>query len=143
MMKKFSTMFLAVALMVTVFLASGCTKEPDKPVDDKKDPDIVEKDTNKETEKGQTVKKLLTRNGIVWKENKTIKSKRGDASYVTVWGDTLKVIAKTWHVNTVKLAQYNGMKDPEKLNTGTTIYNYLLDGSNGMLPGYSADEHGN
>lgn len=140
-MKKFSTMLLVFVLMLTVLLTSGCSKDEDEEKNPNKDPEIVEKDTNADTNTGKPVQHLLTRNGVVWKENLKINSKKGDAKYTTVWGDTLRVIAKTWKVNTVKLAQYNGMKDPERLNTGTIIYNYDVK-DNGKPANYSADSLG-
>ena len=87
---------------------------------DKKD------DTKKTDNSSNTTKtvKLLKRNGVEWKENTKINSKRGAKSYKVVWGDTLRLIAKTWHVNTRKLARYNGIKNPDLIEVDQIIYNY-------------------
>ena len=37
--------------------------------------------------------------------------------------DTLRLIARTWNVNTVKLAKYNGIKNPDLIEVGQIIYN--------------------
>ena len=71
---------------------------------------------------------LLKRNGVEWKENTSIKSKRGVQKYTVVWGDTLSLIARTWKVNTYKLASYNGIKDIDKIEVGQVIYNYAYKG---------------
>ena len=133
--KKLGTLFLSMLLVFTLLVAVGCGKdevepensskptESSKPSDNGKDKG---KDTNKKDDSSNTNKtvKLLKRNGVEWKENKTINSKVGAKSYKVVWGDTLRRIAKTWKVNTRKLARYNNIKNPDLIEVGQTIYNY-------------------
>ena len=124
--KKLGTMFLSMLLVLTLLVAVGCGKDdennnPEKPTD----PKTTEKDTKKDDGSSKTKKtvKLLKRNGVEWKENTKINSKRGAKSYKVVWGDTLRLIAKTWKVNTLKLAKYNNIKNPDLIEVGQVIYN--------------------
>ena len=122
--KKLGTIFLGMLLVFTLVVAVGCGKEEPK----KEDPKQTEtsKETNKADTPSETKKtvKLLKRNGVEWKENTKINSTRGAKSYKVVWGDTLRLIARTWNVNTVKLARYNGIKNPDLIEVGQVIYNY-------------------
>ena len=141
--RKFSTIFLSLLLVFTLLVAAGCEKE--NPTDEPKKTDVVDnkdgkdgKDTTdpkKETDtktdtktnnNGSTTNtvKLLKRNGVEWKENTRINSKRGAKSYKVVWGDTLSLIARTWHVNCYKLADYNGIKNIDLIEVDQIIYNY-------------------
>ena len=124
--RKLGTMFLGMLLVLTLLVAVGCGKDdeetnPANPTD----PKTAEKDTKKNDDSSKTKKtvKLLKRNGVEWKENTQINSKRGAKSYKVVWGDTLRLIAKTWRVNTVKLAKYNKIKNPDLIEVGQVIYN--------------------
>ena len=125
--KKLGTIFLSMLLVFTLLIAVGCGKEEEQK---KEDPKTAEKDTKDDTKKdeksSETKKtvKLLKRNGVEWKENTKINSKRGAKSYKVVWGDTLRLIARTWQVNTRKLARYNGIKNPDLIEVGQVIYNY-------------------
>lgn len=125
--KKLGTMFLSMLLVLTLLVAVGCGKDeeennPANPTD----PKTEEKDTKKDNESSKTKKtvKLLKRNGVEWKENTKINSKRGAKSYKVVWGDTLGLIARTWRVNTRKLAKYNHIKNADLIEVGQIIYNY-------------------
>ena len=131
--KNLSKLFLSMLLVFTLLIAVGCgtdddnkgenptdPKQTDKPTDDGKEKD---KKTDNSSNSTKTVK-LLKRNGVEWKENTKINSKRGDKSYKVVWGDTLRLIAKTWHVNTRKLAKYNRLKNADLIEVGQIIYNY-------------------
>lgn len=136
---KLSKIFLIFLLVFTVVIAAGCGKDnSDEKKDDSK-PGVVDnnnnnnnngKDNNKNnngSKNSQTTKKtvkLLKRNGVEWKENTRINSKRGAKSYKVVWGDTLSLIARTWHVNCYKLAKYNGIKNIDLIEVGQIIYNY-------------------
>ena len=130
--KKLGTMFLSMLLVLTLLIAAGCGKDEEKKDEGSSNPKSAEKDTSKDnnTDKkdssSKTTKtvKLLKRNGVEWKENTKINSKRGAKSYKVVWGDTLRLIARTWHVNTRKLAKYNNIKNPDLIEVGQTIYNY-------------------
>lgn len=121
---KLGTMFLSLLLVFTLLIAVGCGKE-DEPTDNPTGPQATEKPDATKTDSSNTKKtvKLLKRNGVEWKENKKINSKRGAKSYKVVWGDTLRLIAKTWHVNTLKLARYNNIKNPDLIEVGQIIYN--------------------
>ncbi len=125
--KKLGTMFLSMLLVFTLIVAVGCGKDEETP-EGTNDPKTAEKDkdTDKKGDSSKSTKtvKLLKRNGVEWKENKKINSTRGAKSYKVVWGDTLRLIAKTWHVNTRKLAQYNNIKNPDLIEVGQVIYNY-------------------
>lgn len=123
--KKLGTMFLSMLLVFTLVVAVGCGKNDDNK-DKEKTPDTAEKDTSKKDDTSKSTKtvKLLKRNGVEWKENTKINSKRGAESYKVVWGDTLRLIARTWKVNTRKLAKYNGIKNPDLIEVGQVIYNY-------------------
>ncbi len=124
--KKLGTMFLSMLLVLTLLVAVGCGKdEEEKNPVNPTDPKTEEKDTKKDNGSSKTKKtvKLLKRNGVEWKENTKINSKRGAKSYKVVWGDTLRLIAKTWKVNTRKLANYNHIKNPDLIEVGQIIYN--------------------
>lgn len=137
--KKLSTIFLSLLLVFTLVIAAGCGK--DEP-DNTNDPEVVDnndksgsdtasdnktdgskENTDNNSSTTKTVK-LLKRNGVEWKENTKINSKRGDKSYKVVWGDTLSLIARTWHVNCYKLAKYNGIKNIDLIEVDQIIYNY-------------------
>ncbi len=135
--KKLGSVFLSMLLVFTLLIAVGCGKDEDNKPDASNDPKSSatptnnggtgKKDDNGKTDdssKTTTTVKLLKRNGVEWKENKKINSKRGAKSYKVVWGDTLRLIAKTWRVNTRKLAQYNNIKNPDLIEVGQVIYNY-------------------
>lgn len=124
--KKLGTMFLSMLLVFTLVVAVGCGKNEDNNKDKEKTPAAAEKDTNKKDDTSKSTKtvKLLKRNGVEWKENTKINSKRGAESYKVVWGDTLRLIARTWKVNTRKLAKYNGIKNPDLIEVNQIIYNY-------------------
>ena len=144
--RKLSTIFLSFLLVFTLVIAAGCEKE-ETPADTKKQEEVVdgkEKDNNQKDNNGKTTDdknngsktntdskssttktvKLLKRNGVEWKENTRINSKRGAKSYKVVWGDTLSLIARTWHVNCYKLAKYNGIKNIDLIEVDQIIYNY-------------------
>lgn len=121
--KKLGTIFLGMLLVFTLVVAVGCGKEEPKKEEQKQSE--TSKETNKADKPSETkTVKLLKRNGVEWKENTKINSKRGAKSYKVVWGDTLRLIARTWNVNTVKLAKYNGIKNPDLIEVGQVIYNY-------------------
>ena len=132
--KKLGTLFLSMLLVFTLIVAVGCGKDDSE--DDSIKPTPTEKATDKDKDKSKdgnkktddssktTTVKLLKRNGVEWKENKKINSKVGAKSYKVVWGDTLRLIAKTWHVNTIKLARYNNIKNPDLIEVDQIIYNY-------------------
>lgn len=137
--KKLGSVFLSMLLVFTLLIAVGCGKEDDDKPDASTNPKVTEtptdngKDntgkngnTSKTDNSSNTTKttKLLKRNGVEWKENSKINSKRGARSYKVVWGDTLRLIARTWHVNTIKLARYNNIKNPDLIEVGQVIYNY-------------------
>ena len=143
---KLSTFFLCFLLVFTLLVAAGCGKDDPEEKGDK--PDVVDnkgnngtdnKDSdgkdnkNDDTKKNEdnnngssTTKKvkLLKRNGVEWKENTKINSKVGAKSYKVVWGDTLSLIARTWHVNCYTLAKYNGIKNIDLIEVDQIIYNY-------------------
>ncbi len=139
--RKLSSIFLCFLLVFTLLVAAGCEKKDEE---GKKDnTDVVNKDDNpsnnnsnssnannntntKDNNGSGTTKtvKLLKRNGVEWKENTRINSKRGAKSYKVVWGDTLSLIARTWHVNCYKLAKYNGIKNIDLIEVDQIIYNY-------------------
>jgi len=125
---KLGTMFLSMLLVFTLIVAVGCGKDEEKKPEGTNKPEAAEKDknTNKNGSSSDSTKtvKLLKRNGVEWKENTKINSKAGSKSYKVVWGDTLRLIAKTWHVNTRKLARYNNIKNPDLIEVGQVIYNY-------------------
>ena len=132
--KKLGTMFLSMLLVFTLLIAVGCGKD-----DEEKNPDATneptptekDKDNGKEKDNGKNggssnskkTVKLLKRNGVEWKENTKINSKRGAKSYKVVWGDTLSLIARTWHVNCYKLAKYNKIKNIDLIEVDQIIYN--------------------
>ena len=142
--KRLSSIFLCFLLVFTLLVASGCGKEEEKKDDGKTD--VVDNGgnnnpTNPNNNNGNgnntnnngsnngsnTTKKtvkLLKRNGVEWKENTKINSRRGAKSYKVVWGDTLSLIARTWHVNCYKLARYNGIKNIDLIEVDQVIYNY-------------------
>lgn len=129
MKTKLSTFFLISLLFFTMVIAAGCEKEPEKEkeketeiVDDGSKTDVSKED-KKEDKPTKTVK-LLKRNGVEWKENTRINSYRGAKKYTVVWGDTLSLIARTWHVNCYKLAKYNGIKNIDLIEVDQVIYNY-------------------
>ena len=129
---KLSTIFLCFLLVFTIRIAAGCEKNEDE----KKDPEQGQKENNptgktdntdNKNNGSDTTKKtvkLLKRNGVEWKENTRINSKAGAKSYKVVWGDTLSLIARTWHVNCYKLARYNGIKNIDLIEVNQIIYNY-------------------
>jgi LysM repeat protein len=137
--RKLGTLFLSMLLVFTLLVAVGCGKDDEKKPDGTTDPKATAKPTDNGNNNGngnggssktnnssttnKTVK-LLKRNGVEWKENKKINSKVGAKSYKVVWGDTLRLIAKTWHVNTRRLAQYNKLKNPDLIEVNQIIYNY-------------------
>ena len=138
--RKLSTIFLSFLLVFTLIIAVGCEKE-ETPTDNNK-PEVVDGNDKKDNtsdndgktdnnkgntdSKSSTTKtvKLLKRNGVEWKENTKINSKRGAKSYKVVWGDTLSLIARTWKVNCYKLAKYNGIKNIDLIEVDQIIYNY-------------------
>ncbi len=139
--RKLSTIFLSLLLVFTLVIAVGCEKE-EEPTDDTKKSDVVDKNddktdttdkkdddssiadnTSNDSSTTKTVK-LLKRNGVEWKENTRINSTKGAKSYKVVWGDTLSLIARTWHVNCYKLAKYNGIKNIDLIEVDQIIYNY-------------------
>ena len=140
MAKKFSTYMLLLLMICSLTLFVGCGKEEEK--ENGKNNNVVENEgkennnnevANNDTETPKEEKEekkvvLLKRNGVEWKENTSIKSKRGAQKYTVVWGDTLSLIARTWKVNTYKLASYNGIKDIDKIEVGQVIYNYAYKG---------------
>ena len=132
---KLSTIFLCFLLVFTILIAAGCEKKEDE----KKEPEQGQKENNSGTAQNDkndtdnknsgsdTTKKtvkLLKRNGVEWKENTRINSKKGAKSYKVVWGDTLSLIARTWQVNCYKLARYNGIKNIDLIEVDQVIYNY-------------------
>ncbi len=132
--RKLGTLFLSMLLVFTLIVAVGCGKDDEKKPEGTSDPKATTKPTDNGNGKGNNGKtdnssttnktvKLLKRNGVEWKENTKINSKRGAKSYKVVWGDTLRLIAKTWRVNTVKLAKYNKIKNPDLIEVGQVIYN--------------------
>ena len=127
---KLGTMFLSMLLVFTLIIAVGCGKDDEKDPEGTNDPKTAEKekDTKKDDSSNSTkTVKLLKRNGVEWKENTKINSKRGAKSYKVVWGDTLRLIARTWKVNTRKLAKYNNIKNPDLIEVGQVIYNYAAN----------------
>ena len=140
MAKKFSTCFLLLLMLCSLTLFVGCGKDDEKGKEPGKDNEVVdngnevvdnkeeETNNNQETKKEEKKVVLLKRNGVEWKENTSIKSTRGAQKYTVVWGDTLSLIARTWKVNTYKLASYNGIKDIDKIEVGQVIYNYAYKG---------------
>lgn len=139
MVKKFSTGFLLLLMICSLTLFVGCGKDEEENKENGKENEVVENGdqtnnneevTNNDKEDKKEEKKvvLLKRNGVEWKENTSIKSKRGAQKYTVVWGDTLSLIARTWKVNTYRLASYNGIKDIDKIEVGQVIYNYAYKG---------------
>lgn len=125
--KKLGTLFLSMLLVFTLVIAVGCGKDEEEKKEDPKSAETEKKEEAKKDDNSSNTKKtvkLLKRNGVEWKENTKINSKRGAKSYKVVWGDTLRLIARTWRVNTVKLARYNGIKNPDLIEVGQVIYNY-------------------
>ena len=137
--KKLGSVFLSLLLVFTLIIAVGCGKDDDEKQPEKtSEPSATAKPTDNSNNNGKSSKndktnnsskttstvKLLKRNGVEWKENTKINSKRGAKSYKVVWGDTLRLIAKTWHVNTRKLARYNNIKNADLIEVGQVIYNY-------------------
>lgn len=136
--RKLSTIFLSFVLVFTLVIAVGCEKDKPNPDESPKPgetnngnggtgktdtPTNNNGATNNGSSNTKTVK-LLKRNGVEWKENTRINSKRGAKSYKVVWGDTLSLIARTWHVNCYKLARYNGIKNIDLIEVDQIIYNY-------------------
>ena len=129
---KLSTIFLCFLLVFTILIAAGCEKKEEE----KKEPEQGQKENNptgktdntdNKNNGSDTTKKtvkLLKRNGVEWKENTRINSKKGAKSYKVVWGDTLSLIARTWQVNCYKLAKYNGIKNIDLIEVDQVIYNY-------------------
>ena len=134
--KKLGSVFLSLLLVFTLLIVVGCgtddekkpevtnsPKPTEKPVDNGNGNKSNNSKTDNSSKTTKTVK-LLKRNGVEWKENTKINSKRGAKSYKVVWGDTLRLIAKTWRVNTRKLARYNNIKNADLIEVGQVIYNY-------------------
>lgn len=137
---KLGTVFLLLIMIFTLTMSVGCGKEnsdpkenegkdnPSEVVGDKNNGDNEEnkEEVNNVEKKEETKKKvkLLKRNGVEWKENTKIKSKKGAEKYTVVWGDTLSLIARTWDVNCYKLAKYNGIKNIDLIEVDQVIYNY-------------------
>ncbi len=133
--KKLGTVFLSMLLVFTLIVAVGCGKDEVDDTVNPKNPQTTDKPSDKsgktdngkktdDSSKTNKTVKLLKRNGVEWKENTKINSKVGAKSYKVVWGDTLRLIAKTWHVNTRKLAKYNKLKNADLIEVGQVIYNY-------------------
>ena len=138
---KLGTIFLLLLMVFTLTMSVGCGKENETPKDNGKEnentpSEVVGNESDKEgtgktEEKQETPKKtvkLLKRNGVEWKENTKINSKKGAEKYTVVWGDTLSLIARTWKVNCYKLARYNGIKNIDRIEVGQVIYNYAYKG---------------
>lgn len=139
-MKKLSTYLLLLLMICSLTFVVGCGK--DENTDNDKDNDVVDKqddnddkediaskdDQDEKEEKEEKKVVLLKRNGVEWKENTSIKSKRGAQKYTVVWGDTLSLIARTWNVNTYVLAKYNGIENIDLIEVGQVIYNYTYKG---------------
>ena len=134
---KLSTIFLLLIMVFTLTMSVGCGKENDdkdknennpSEVVGNEDKENVQGDTDTKKEEPKKTVKLLKRNGVEWKENTKINSKKGDKKYTVVWGDTLSLIARTWKVNCYKLARYNGIKDIDRIEVGQIIYNYTYKG---------------
>lgn len=137
--RKLSTFFLSLLLVFTLVVAAGCEKENNEEkkenpssvvdkkdnTDDKKTEDNKTNTTNNNSTTTKTVK-LLKRNGVEWKENTKINSSRNAKKYKVVWGDTLSLIARTWHADCYKLAKYNGIKNIDRIEVGQVIYNYKV-----------------
>lgn len=129
---KLSTIFLCFLLVFTILIAAGCekkedeTKEPEQGQKENNPTGKTDNTDNKNNGSDTTKKtvKLLKRNGVEWKENTRINSKKGAKSYKVVWGDTLSLIARTWQVNCYKLAKYNGIKNIDLIEVDQVIYNY-------------------
>lgn len=149
MAKKFSTYLLLLLMICSLTLFVGCGKDEDNNEDKNNDKDVVDKkpeedkendnndgnevanndkEPSKEESKEEKKVVLLKRNGVEWKENTSINSKKGAQKYTVVWGDTLSLIARTWGVNTYTLAKYNGIKDIDVIEVGQVIYNYAYKG---------------
>ena len=125
--KKLSTIFLSFLLVFTLVVAAGCEKNEVKDNDKTDISDKASDDKQADAKDGSSTTKtvkLLKRNGVEWKENTKINSKRGAKSYKVVWGDTLSLIARTWNVNCYKLAKYNGIKNIDLIEVDQIIYNY-------------------
>ena len=132
--KKLGSMFLSLLLVFTLLVAVGCGKDEEKKPENTGTPTSTEKPSGKEngskndksnsSSKSTKTVKLLKRNGVEWKENTKINSKRGAKSYKVVWGDTLSLIARTWRVNCYKLAKYNHIKNIDLIEVDQIIYNY-------------------
>ena len=130
--RKLGTMFLSMLLVFTLLIAVGCGKDEEEKEANPKNPETTTKPTDKENNSKKTdnssnttkTVKLLKRNGVEWKENTKINSKVGAKSYKVVWGDTLSLIARTWHVNCYKLASYNNIKNIDLIEVDQVIYNY-------------------
>ncbi len=138
--KKLSSVFLSLLLVFTLLIVVGCGKDEEetkptntnnptpteKPTDNNNGKSGNSDKTSKTDKSSKSTKtvKLLKRNGVEWKENTKINSKRGAKSYKVVWGDTLSLIARTWRVNTRKLAKYNHIKNADLIEVGQIIYNY-------------------
>ena len=136
-MKKLGTFLLIFVMVCTVILSAGCEKDDDSKTN--------QDDKNKVTENGNATENgndkdggtkngskkkvtLMKRNGVEWKENTRIKSKVGAKKYKVVWGDTLSLIARTWHVNCYKLAKYNKIKNIDLIEVDQIIYNPAYKG---------------
>ena len=125
--KKLGTIFLSMLLVFTLIIAVGCGKDEELKKEEPKPAENDKKEDTKKDDKSSNTKKtikLLKRNGVEWKENTKINSKRGAKKYKVVWGDTLSLIARTWRVNCYRLADYNHIKNIDLIEVDQIIYNY-------------------
>ncbi len=136
-MKKLGTFLLIFVMVCTVILSAGCEKDDDSKTNQDDKNKVTENGNATEEGKGKdgstnngSKKKvtLMKRNGVEWKENTRIKSKVGAKKYKVVWGDTLSLIARTWHVNCYKLAKYNKIKNIDLIEVDQIIYNPAYKG---------------
>ena len=139
--RKLGTMFLSMLLVFTLLVAVGCGKDDEKKPENTNNPSSTVKPGDNKGNNGKTdnssnttkTVKLLKRNGVEWKENTKINSKVGAKSYKVVWGDTLSLIARTWHVNCYKLARYNNIKNIDLIEVDQIIYNYAAKKSSYII----------
>ena len=127
--RKLGSILLSMLLVFTLLVAVGCGKDDEEQANPSnptptENPNGGKSGKTDDSSKTTKTVKLLKRNGVEWKENTKINSKVGAKSYKVVWGDTLRLIAKTWKVNTRKLAKYNNIKNPDLIEVDQIIYNY-------------------